>query len=447
MGEISAIVLTVLATILMTWYTYADASQQKLPLGQVAIIAIIELIVSSIVPRGRLVIIPFVLLIYDYYHFPTRHLREHFFISFLPPVLVDLIYRVFAFFILPTLIPLPVEVVDNNDWLQLLALVLYLPSYLLLKRLFSLDYHAILEFEGEQTERLLKLIDGIFVVYGAVAYFLFIWRAYSNTLLTVNVDYIFKIVTAMSFVVLLYILSYLNRYSKQLIKSRIKEEQVRHLQNLETHSKQIENLYQNIRSFKHDYENILISLRGSIDSGDIGLIKHVYEDVLEKSIQELNQDDATIAELVTLKSSEIKSLLSSKVLEMQEKNIEVSLHFPDTIEEIYLEPLDMIMVVTALLDNAIEAALLAENPAIWISYYQRKTKQYLTIENQMKENSFNNKGIFDEHFSTRSRDRGYGLYTVKKILENYPSTHLLTVSRCHHFKQVLEMNKRYYGNT
>ena len=46
-----------------------------------------------------------------------------------------------------------------------------------------------------------------------------------------------------------------------------------------------------MRSFKHDYENVLISMQTSIDSGDFNLIEQTYQDILKKAGQELIEED------------------------------------------------------------------------------------------------------------------------------------------------------------
>ena len=49
--------------------------------------------------------------------------------------------------------------------------------------------------------------------------------------------------------------------------------------------KKIETAYKSARSFKHDYENILISMQTSIDSGDFDLIEQTYQDILKRQVK------------------------------------------------------------------------------------------------------------------------------------------------------------------
>ena len=64
----------------------------------------------------------------------------------------------------------------------------------------------------------------------------------------------------------------------------------------EAYNEKIETAYKSVRSFKHDYENILISMQTSIDSGDFDLIEQTYQDILKKAGQELvEEDDETVS--------------------------------------------------------------------------------------------------------------------------------------------------------
>ena len=61
------------------------------------------------------------------------------------------------------------------------------------------------------------------------------------------------------------------------------------LQNLSNYSQQVEGLYQEIRSFRHDYANILSSLKIGIDQKDINMVSQVYDSVLKNSGEKLKR--------------------------------------------------------------------------------------------------------------------------------------------------------------
>ena len=52
---------------------------------------------------------------------------------------------------------------------------------------------------------------------------------------------------------------------------------------MENYSKHVESLYQEVRSFRHDYANVLMSLKVGIDQGDLDNIKKIYEEITADS--------------------------------------------------------------------------------------------------------------------------------------------------------------------
>ncbi len=55
------------------------------------------------------------------------------------------------------------------------------------------------------------------------------------------------------------------------------------MSDLAHYSQQIEQLYTDLRRFRHDYLNILSSIKYGIDSKDIAIISDIYDNILEKN--------------------------------------------------------------------------------------------------------------------------------------------------------------------
>ena len=72
---------------------------------------------------------------------------------------------------------------------------------------------------------------------------------------------------------------------KTYVIAKFSERQEEHLRSLEAYNEKIETAYKSVRSFKHDYENILISMQTSIDSGDFDLIEQTYQDILKRLVK------------------------------------------------------------------------------------------------------------------------------------------------------------------
>ena len=59
---------------------------------------------------------------------------------------------------------------------------------------------------------------------------------------------------------------------KTYVIAKFLREQEEHLRSLEAYNEKIETAYKSVRSFKHDYENILISMQTSMIVGILTLL-------------------------------------------------------------------------------------------------------------------------------------------------------------------------------
>ena len=79
----------------------------------------------------------------------------------------------------------------------------------------------------------------------------------------------------------------LDRNIRQTIQSQLDFQKDIQLSHLKNYNKQIENLYQSVRSFRHDYANILTTLKLGIEQNDIAIVKEVYDSVFKDSDKHL----------------------------------------------------------------------------------------------------------------------------------------------------------------
>ena len=214
------------------------------------------------------------------------------------------------------------------------------------------------------------------------------------------------------------------------------------LQNLNSYSKQVEGLYQEVRSFRHDYANILTSLKIGIDRKDIDLVAQIYDSVLKDSGKNLKDTKFDVVRLRNIENLSLKSLLISKLSEAQSLLVPVSLEIEKPIAIKKIEEIDFLTVVSILLDNAIEAATSAaiEEP-LSVCFFEdmRNNKQVLIIQNPTLDRGIDVTKIFERGMSSKGLNRGVGLSNVNSILTKYPNIILKTTSSNFRFKQVLEI--------
>ncbi len=147
-----------------------------------------------------------------------------------------------------------------------------------------------------------------------------------------------------------------NRRLLQELQEKVVLQKEIQLQNLSNYSQQVEGLYQEIRSFRHDYANILSSLKIGIDQKDINLVSQVYDSVLKNSGKKLKGKRFDVAYLKNINDLALKSLLLSKLSEAQNLSVPVSLEIGEQFSIKNMEQIDFLTITSILLDNAIESA-------------------------------------------------------------------------------------------
>lgn len=231
----------------------------------------------------------------------------------------------------------------------------------------------------------------------------------------------------------------INDQAKKNKEKELQESKDNQLKNLTSYSHHVESLYKEIRSFRHDYTNILFSLNESIKKRDIDGVERIYNEVLKESDKSFYNSQYDIAKLVNLKNLAMKSVVSAKLIEAQNKGIDVSVEIAEPIGVPKIDLVDFITILSIFLDNAIEATIASESPRINFAYFQENENKILVIQNSTDACKINTKNIFQYGISTKGEDRGIGLSNVKQILSKYPKVILDTKSIDYEFTHELKM--------
>ncbi len=231
----------------------------------------------------------------------------------------------------------------------------------------------------------------------------------------------------------------LDTYLKEKLQEKLNQEQTLRYRDMERYSLHIEELYKEVRSFRHDYTNLLTSLRLGIEEEDMGQIKEVYDSVLKDSSEKLQDNKYDLGRLVNIRDRSLKSLLAGKFLKAREKDIVFNVEVPEEIQVEGMSLLDFLTIVSILCDNAIEASEEASQPHVSIALFKNGAQETFIIENSIKEEDIDVSEIFSFGVSSKGEERGVGLYTVMKIVESYPNASLNTICQNQVFRQVLTM--------
>ncbi|MEK5183772.1 GHKL domain-containing protein [Solibacillus sp. FSL R5-0691] len=220
------------------------------------------------------------------------------------------------------------------------------------------------------------------------------------------------------------------------------EQREQEINNFESYVASLEQINQDMRKFKHDYINILSSLRTFIDDKNYdGLHTYFYDHILEASYQEqLNQHSMMV--LNNLKINSLKGLLTTKILQAQSHQIPLHIEIVEEINEIPVDPIILNRMVGILLDNAIEAARETEGGEVRAAFIHLNEAVLLVVTNKFNE-SANIKvhEIYREGFSTKGENRGLGLANLRQMKNNLQNVSLNTKISPPYFIQEIEFKK------
>ncbi|WP_249354917.1 GHKL domain-containing protein [Enterococcus hulanensis] len=245
--------------------------------------------------------------------------------------------------------------------------------------------------------------------------------------------------------VIILLIVYLNIKTRQMDKQRIQELKDNQLADLTSYVQQIEAMYGELRGFRHDYHNVLISLNESIKTKDLSIIEDTYNRILNQEGISLDDEHYSLARLNNLKTLPIKGIFSTHIIQAWQKNIPVNIEIDDVIQNEAIDILDYVRIASILLDNAIEAAEKAENPFLTIVFLRDETMNeiQLIIENSCPDEVIDITKIFKKDYSTKGENRGLGLATVQAILQNYTNLSLQTEYQFGVFRQVLMIKEEF----
>ena len=176
------------------------------------------------------------------------------------------------------------------------------------------------------------------------------------------------------------------------------------------HYEEVENMYRQVRGWRHDYRNHIQTMMTLMQSGE-------YEKVMSY-LETLGEDLNTVDTVLKTGNIMADAILNSKISLAISNHIQVdataSIPF-----KLSMTDIDLCVIIGNLLDNAIEASMTLPEKERMIRIYIeiKKNQLYLSFTNltaakKMKKEN----GIFR---STKGVSRGFGLLRVDRIVKKY----------------------------
>lgn len=197
-------------------------------------------------------------------------------------------------------------------------------------------------------------------------------------------------------------------------------------------------LHDNIRGFKHDFNNIVQAIGGYITTNDMAGLKNYYSELLD-DCQRVNNLTTLSPEVIN--NPAIYSILASKYHKADELGIKINLEIFLDLNCLKVKIYELTRIMGILLDNAMEATLECNEKII--NVVMRKDEAHhrdlLIIENTYLNKDINLDKIFEKSYTTKPNNTGIGLWEVRQILNKNNNLNLFTTKNDKFFTQQLEM--------
>ena len=177
---------------------------------------------------------------------------------------------------------------------------------------------------------------------------------------------------------------------------------------IETHYAEVENMYRQIRGWRHDYRNHIQAMKVYAANGDM--------DAIKRYLDELDTDLSTVDTVIRTGNPMTDAILNSKISLARSKQIEVraDAHIP---VKLRLSELDLCCIIGNLFDNAIEASLPLRSD-------QRLIRVYMDMKGSQLYISFTNftagkklSKTAGRFATTKGGGHGFGLVRIDAIVE------------------------------
>lgn len=201
-------------------------------------------------------------------------------------------------------------------------------------------------------------------------------------------------------------------------------------------------LHDQVRSFKHDFDNMVNSIGGYVVNEDINGLKKYYNQLLEEC-QKTNNLYALSPKVINHPA--IYHMLATKYYEADQLNIQINLNVFLDLNEIEnrMRIYDFTRILGILLDNSIDAAKECENKVINVTFRKDISNDMIIIiiQNTYTNKDVNTEEIYQKGVSSKENHGGLGLWKIRQILMHNNNLNLFTTKDDEYFTQQFEIYK------
>ena len=290
---------------------------------------------------------------------------------------------------------------------RVLHLIIYAISIVCIM-IFLKDYRKKkdLDFEKYVEDNILISI----ITLNIFILFMIFKMVYDNRILYNNIA---LQINALIFVNLFFNISFYRTIHKSILKNK-------NMEIKSTYNPLLDEIIQSMKASEHEYKNHINMIYSMIQ------VSKTIPEIKEKASNYIGhiQNKNVFSKVLDIESTIVKAVIYSKLVECEQLGINLSYEIKSNIEGSYLDDTEITIILSNLLNNAIEATKNSNKKKIKLDI--RKLERYkIQVKNNISGLNIDSREIenfFKKGFSSKGEGRGYGLFNVKKIIKKYKGT-------------------------
>ena len=179
---------------------------------------------------------------------------------------------------------------------------------------------------------------------------------------------------------------------------------------IEKHYAEVENMYRQVRGWRHDYRNHIQTLKAYMSFNEL--------EKISEYLDRLDEDLTTVDTIIKTGNIMIDAILNSKISLANAKKIAVTAKAVVP-ENLNISDIDLCVIIGNLFDNAIEACDIITDSEKFIRIFigMKNTQLYMVFTNTAPGKKLSKTGgVFT---SLKGGSHGFGLMRVDKTVQKY----------------------------
>ncbi|MCR8969738.1 GHKL domain-containing protein [Facklamia sp. 7083-14-GEN3] len=204
-------------------------------------------------------------------------------------------------------------------------------------------------------------------------------------------------------------------YLKRLEKEKLKNE----MDALLSYTQLLEQSHLNLRKFQHDYKNILLAISGIASDRNWETLDHYLQELEIYSITNLEQDADKFGDIKNVEHPLLKSVLLTKLIAMDQKNIQFRFECTNRIDYIAIHDFDLVRLISIFMDNAIEYLKEQPNGMFSMCIIDDNKKTQVIIKNTLNNDKIPLEKCLQVEYSSKLNHAGLGFKNAGDIVDGY----------------------------